>query len=627
MKKFEQGAKPFDEAMTEIRSNREELRKETDQSNEKILYEAKLAIEANNKAFDEKALAWNQEYNRLHNEKLAFLHELNAVRAELEDAEKKKTELLQLLAAKERLEKVEKDFLSLIENAPFKDAILDYQFEDIVFAYDVWKQQYNGVANFNDMGLGKTFETIVWLRAVINEFYTVNSRKPLILWLTKKALIKTTHREIKRWDPDMKAIAFTNGGDVEKRKIVLEYALQANAIIITNYEALNTNKQLMNTKWDFIICDEVHKLKGGANPSGPTAIWQNLKELVHGTREVGKFVTMQDLKDRNAPFLNFLTGSPVNNHPRDMWAYLHIFNPERFNNLGKFEREFCYAYEQGLIDFERLITVMQKQCIRRRKDEVKIQLPDKTHETRFVEHTDLQRKFYEKMRDEFFIELDSMDPTKTITATAIIAQLTRLRQINLYPASVHMKNEDGTETAIPCQESAKLDEALDIIEELHREGEQVVVFSAQFNEPLDRLADLLHDRGITSRILSGATSNNVDDIVEGFQQKEYDVILINMKSGGEGLNLHKNPNFWPGGSSNVIFLDLWYNPMTNVQAEDRVHRKGQVNPVMVHILQAEDSVDAFIAEILEKKQNMIAGIMEDEKLRPSDWKEKLRGLI
>lgn len=608
---FSNQVKPFDLSMNDIQEEKKAIEKKVDEDNQKILDDARQRIEENQEFLRVTVAELVNKYNEARENKMQILHQLNQLKEELTKLEREKLNLVQLLAARERLEEAEKKFMKIIEDAPFKDAILDFQFEDIVFSFDAWQQELNGILNANDMGLGKTFESIAFIYAFTIDFYNKHNRLPRILWLTKKSLIKTTHREIRRWNPEQKAIAFTNSGDKSMRAQILEFALMANSIVITNYEALNSNPTLMDTEWDLLCCDEVHKLRGGANPSGPTAIWKNVKTISEKTK-----------------FINFLTGSPINNHPREMWAYLNIFNPTRFPSLSKFEREFCFGWgTDGVkVDFEQLIKVMKKQVIRRRKDEVKIQLPEKTREFRFVEMTDAQRNVYDQLRDRFFIELDEMDPSKVLTATAIIAQLTRLRQVATYPGAIQITNPDGSITKLNCDESAKLDEALDIIEELQNEDEQVVVFSSQFNGPLHRLSELLSGRGISSQVLSGDNSSQVDDLCEAFRQKEFQVFLINAKSGGEGLNLQKS-SAWPGGASHAIFLDLWYNPMFNVQAEDRLHRKGQTDPVTIHILQAEDSVDAFIADILEKKEAMIEGIVEDESLRPSDWRSKLEGLI
>ncbi len=198
------------------------------------------------------------------------------------------------------------------------------------------------------------------------------------------------------------------------------------------------------------------------------------------------------------------------------------------------------------------------------------------------------------------------------------------------PSGVKVTINKGTlqekTTQLNCTESAKLDEAIEIIEQLHSQGEQVVVFSSQFNEPLYQLRTKLNALGISCSVLDGSADASV--LEKAFQQKEIDVLAINMRTGSEGLNLQKNPNFWPGGACDAIFLDLWWNPASNEQAEARIHRKGQTHAVTIHIIQADSSVDAFIAGILEEKAAMIDGVMEDSRLRKgSDWKAMLEDLI
>ena len=93
-----------------------------------------------------------------------------------------------------------------------------------------------------------------------------------------------------------------------------------------------------------------------------------------------------------------------------------------------------------------------------------------------------------------------------------------------------------------------------------------------------------------------------------------------MATGSEGLNLQKNPDFWPGGASYAIMMDLWWSPARNEQAEARIHRQGANEPVTVYILQNNDSVDAFIAMLLEEKSRIFSQIMEADELRPvTDW--------
>jgi SNF2 family DNA or RNA helicase len=237
---------------------------------------------------------------------------------------------------------------------------------------------------------------------------------------------------------------------------------------------MNTTDLLMHD-WDIVVMDEVQKLKGGANPK-PTGVWENAKKL-----------------SEKAKFLIMLSGSPIQNHPKEMWAYLNIFNPERFPDVRNFERRYCFGWGQTddegnpivTVNWEQIIKAMGDQVIRHSKAEVMPDLPDKVREFRFVELEGKQQEIYRSLRQEFFVWLDEQHQ-QALTATSILAQLTRLRQAAIIPASMQIKDDKGILRRVDCYESAKIDEAMEIIEQLIGAGEQVVVFSSQFNEPSAR---------------------------------------------------------------------------------------------------------------------------------------------
>jgi len=377
---------------------------------------------------------------------------------------------------------------------------------------------------------------------------------------------------------------------------------------------------IAEAEWDFIYIDEVHKLKGGANANGPTAIWTAVRDLC-----------------RKARFMIFLSGTPMVNRPQEMWSYLHIFAPEKFPTVKKFEYQYgtpVWNEKEGkiiqVINPELVIKTLAGQTIRRRRDEVKIELPDLDRQFIYIDMTDAQREAYNKMRDHFFVWLDTQaDEKKSLTATAIIAQLTRLRQINTWPDQITFDDPiTGQTSHLTVGESAKLDEAFDRCEQLIEAGEQVVVFTAQFNGPILELARRLNEAGYRSKCLTGAESGDTASLEDDFQQKRIDVLLINMATGSEGLNLQKNPGRWPGGASFAIFLDLWWSPARNEQAEARIHRQGATDPCVVYVLQCKDSVDSFIAMLLEEKSALFSSIMESDALRPkTDWRDFLQGNI
>lgn len=567
-----------------------------------------------------------------------------------------KNKLLEAQAAKEKLLTLAKTLQELWMNLPWYEAMKEYQNEDILFILNAWNEGLTGVLNANDTGLGKTFETGASLDLLTELFYRKHERYPRVLWLTAKSLVGQTYREHIKWNSKRRQVVvgmsrlvegklYTSiqmGADKKMREFQIDMALQNNAWIITNYDALNTTPRLIDVDWDFLIVDEVQKLKGGANcrsaycshdasaaQCGATGLWRKTKQII----------------DEHKPFLIPLSATPVQNKPRDMWAYLHLFDSFHFPSVNKFEREFCWEDEINgkkvqRCDVERLIKTMKNQVIRRTKKEVGIELPDKITEYDIDVRLPDEDEIYTMIRDKMFVNLESMGD-KPLTITALIAQISYLRQANIYTGGITYKytDLDGVEHSmqLPHTDSSKLSRTMEKIEKLVSEGEQVVIFST-FNKPLEHLVELIDAQGwefngsgkiVRAALLRGEenSSGKSDSILADFQQGNVQVLCTNLMAGGVGLNLQKSDQ-WEGGACNAIVLDCWWNPAVMIQAEDRIHRQGQKDTVFIHYMTNEESVDAFIASILAEKQAMMDGIMERDEIRPAfEWAEILKGLI
>jgi SNF2 family DNA or RNA helicase len=558
------------------------------------------------------------EKNKAQDELSRFQAGLNDTQNNLLSLREKQAELLKAQAAQEKLDAITSELDELRSQFIWGERLRDYQWDDITFSILAFEAGLPGILNANDMGLGKTFETAATLDILEHKFYQKYDRKPTILWLTKKSLVGTTFKELKKWSPDRKMIKLMGINDKDSRNMMVEMAIVSNAMLITNYDAMNTTSLIMSTAWDFVIMDECHRLKGGANAK-PTAIFTNAKEVTE-----------------KAKFIIPLTGTPIVNHPKEAWCYLNIFDSELFPSVKDFEKKFCYGYgERDLegnlivsINWDKLIFgALKNRVIRRSKSEVNLELPDKEREFRYLEMEGEQLVHYNNLKTHFFTWLDEQK-TSSLNATSILSQLHRLRQCAIYPGGIKVTDkETGVTQTLACNNSVKIEEAFDIIEQLTDAGEQVVVFSSQFNDPLYFLGAMLDKANIKSDIITGAESADLEKFQTRFQNSETQVLLINMKTGSEGLNLQKSKE-WSGGASHAIFLDLWWNPALNTQAEDRIHRQGQTDPVIIHILQCENSVDQFIAQILEDKTEMISGIMERDELRSGkEWADTLKELL
>lgn len=580
-------------------------------------------------------------------EKNDYEKQIKALQDRLHGLSQEKMAHLAALAAQERIQAIYDSLQEAWEAMPWNSYMMDFQREDILSIVQAFVDGKNGMMNANDRGMGKTFETGAALDLLTVLFERDHNRKPHVLWLTKKGLVGQTYREHLRWNPERKMIVLgatsiqtgalydtiKMGATKETRNFQLEMAVQLNSWVISNYDVLNTTPAILDVPWDILVVDEVHKLKGGANC---TVRYCEHGKYAEKCRATGLWRKTKQIIDEHKPFFLPLSGTPIQNHPKDMWSYLHLFNAKSFPSPKRFEREYCYGYgiEGYKVDWERLITVMKDQVIRRRKDEVGMDLPDKIVEF-ILDELGEEATYYNQMQDEFIIELEEMG-MEPLSASFILPKINYLSQILQFPGGVKWTNSKGVEQTLPDVPTMKMNTCLELIEELLAEGEQVVVFST-FNRPLIEMARRVNEANyefgstgqfVKAEVFTGKQNSDGtgDDIQQRFQQGNTQVLFCNLEAGGEGLNLQKNPTQWAGGACHAIFMGLWWNPAKNVQAEDRIHRKGQTDQVTIHVIQAENSVDAMIAEINKKKQEMQDGIMESEEIRPAvEWAALLKG--
>lgn len=559
---------------------------------------------------------WTERISQLEREKITLQRRASEVTLTISQKQKLAQELAENEGELERLKRIEVIIDRLVGDWEAYIRARPYQKECVIMTVGAYLDGMNGMFIADDLGLGKTLEAEIALRIIELLFIEKHGRPPSILWLTKKNLVESTPNELRRWWPDRTIIGVHNIPNKETREFVVNATISAGGLLLTNYEAARTTKMIQQNKWDILVVDEAHKLSGGANVSGPTQVWATVKEMSIQT-----------------DFIILMSATPVQNRAEDMWAYLNIFSPEKFPDKRQFKKDFRQVrtvagqLQEG-INIDKLLTgALKGQMIRRRKDEVAVQVPPLDMPLVEIEMLPRQAKLYDAIRDRFFAWVDEQEG-KALTTTAIIAQLTRLRQISNLPYGIKQKQDDGKELFIDLNESGKLDEAMDLIEDM---GGEACLIGCNFNEPLFELERRLSSVGVSARVLTSDTSKYSGQWEKDFQEGKFQVYLMNSAM-GEGLNLHKNPTMWEGGANYGIMLDRWWSPVRNNQLVGRLVRPDAPNPVTFYnffsVRKGHSTIDHFIQDILDDKTAEAESITESDKVRPAaEWREYLEGRL
>jgi SNF2 family DNA or RNA helicase len=582
-----------------------------------------------------------QEYVREINKKIssfdARIGSLDGVtrniERQLQEAERQKKRLLadidhklEANQALELLRKARERWQQVIDENEWLwiTAAREYQRVGIEFIASAIDRDLGGIALLDQMGLGKTLQArgAVDLMQHHPNFVdmcrnrltaTIEGNETWlrsVLWVTPDSIKSTTAKELSKWT-DAPVVVLE--GDAGMRDQVVRIAHQTGMTLVVGYAQLRDRKgtpvtpALFEFEWPIMVADEIQEARNETS-----ATFARVRDLV---RRSGMFIPM--------------SGTPIENKAIEFWVILHLLTQkgkrqDEFYRSLDFYNTYLYSTNETFMHgaFQRLMASVSDMVLRRTKEEVLTDLPDKQRSVRFVQMVGEQRDLYDKMRDQLYIWLDQQKG-EAVSATNFLAQLTYLRQIALYPGGVRIKHEDGTETFLDCDESAKLDDAMGLIRTMMESNEKVLVF-ANFNKPLYRLQELIEkierltwidsqgrERQVRTAAITGDTKQqDRSPIIDRFNDPDDDlrVVVGNIKAMGLGMNLQES-------CSQCIFLDLYWNPTRNEQAEDRLHRQGQKNNVTIHIIQAENAVDAFIADIIERKMTVQSAMLDRAELR------------
>ena len=419
-----------------------------------------------------------------------------------------------------------------------------------------------GACLADDMGLGKTLQAI----SLIAHFIDGHPQSKSII-ICPASLIYTWKEEFEKFAPSIKTMVY-HGASRETAQLE-EADLN---VVITTYSTMRNDVDIIsNQSYGIAVLDESHNIK---NPA--TQIAQAVMRI-------------------KARFRVALSGTPVINNTFDLYSQLHFALPGLFGTREFFRREYANPIDNN--QDEEKIAALKKLTspfvLRRTKEQVAKDLPEKTETILWCSMEGRQREVYEDILDNtrtsLFLEIKSNGIAKS--KLSILQAMTKLRQVCSSP--LLLTGDEQTN----CTESVK---TAVLMEELNNllEKHKVIVFS-QFASMLHLLENECKKRHLDYYHFDGQTPpDKRSEMVKQFQQEgnKVNLFLISLKAGNTGLTLT--------AADYVFLFDPWWNTAVQDQAIDRTHRIGQTKNVFAYKMICKDTIEEKILTLQQKKKKL-----------------------
>ena len=420
----------------------------------------------------------------------------------------------------------------------------------------------------DDMGLGKTIQALAYLQHFQEK---QGALKALVVCPT--TLMYNWENEIKKFTPSL-TYHIHHGGQRTRNKELFD----AYNIVITTYGTLRSDIKLFSEQeFDYVVLDESQAIK---NPQSKV------------TKAAGLLKSKHKL---------CMSGTPLQNNTFDVYAQINFLNPGMLGSVENFRNDFATPIDKfgEQEQKEHLRKLLFPFILRRTKEQVAKDLPEKTETVLYCEMEEAQRRIYDAYRNEYRSKiLGTIDDVGIAKSQLTILQgLMKLRQICDSPAILK------EEPALP-NDSIKLDE---LIRELTENigNHKALVFS-QFLGMLALIKARLEEMNIPFVYFDGSTAApDREKAVQNFQNNEATrVFLISLKAGGVGLNLT--------AADYVYIVDPWWNPAVEQQAIDRTHRIGQTNNIFAYRMICKDTIEDKILQLQERKRALAKDLITDD---------------
>jgi hypothetical protein len=420
----------------------------------------------------------------------------------------------------------------------------------------------------DDMGLGKTLQTLAHLAAETAKFPDQPS-----LVIAPTSVVPNWAAETEKFAPHLKVLVLHGGERADHFEQIPDHH-----VVLTTYPLLVRDfEQLAKHHWHVLVLDEAQYIK---NP---------------------KSITAYSACKLKASHRLCLSGTPMENHLGELWSLMRFLMPgfladeKTFNAFLRKPIERDHSADAQIALNRRVSPLI----LRRTKDQVATELPEKTTLIHGIDLAPKQTDLYESVRAAMDARVRNAIADKGLAQSHIIVldALLKLRQICCHP---HLLK---SEAAQRVTESAKLEFLTgELLPQLIEEGRRILLFS-QFTSMLELIEEHLELQDIPFLKLTGQTKERAK-LVKKFQSGEVPIFLISLKAGGTGLNLT--------AADTVIHYDPWWNPAAENQATDRAHRIGQTKPVFVHKLVCRGTIEDRILDLQKQKSALVEALLSED---------------
>lgn len=415
----------------------------------------------------------------------------------------------------------------------------------------------------DDMGLGKTIQVLALLeKRRSRRLKADESRKPSLA-IVPKSLVFNWVEEAAKFAPNLRVLDYTGLQRGDRLGQIAESDL-----IVTTYATFRRDvEKLKDIEFDYAILDEAQAIK---NPSA----------------QASKAVRLIKSDHRLA-----MTGTPVENHLGDLWSLFEFLNPGMLG--GSTASTFTVSSDEGKGRLTALSNALRPFILRRTKEQVLKELPEKTEQTLHCEMSPKQKKLYNELRDHYRLSLSRKVKEVGLKRSKIhvLEALLRLRQAACDPRLIDPQQKVS---------GAKIELLMQQLDEVLSEGHKVLVFS-QFTSLLSLVRKELKSRGWEHEYLDGKSRQRAASVKRFQEDPNCPLFLISLKAGGHGLNLT--------AADYVFILDPWWNPAAEAQAIDRAHRMGQQKPVVAYRMISKGTVEDKIVQLQTSKRELADAII------------------